>query len=121
MRRVENGMFVMVDMKTPGGVHPRVGNHLLDMAPASIGVFRLYGTATPCTEKDRGENREDTEQFHRGSLHQPQGGDFPCGNLDESANIPVFLSVHSDVEKGGLERAKRGRTLTPPNSKTIPT
>ena len=38
-----------------------------------------------------------------------------------SANTPVFLSVHSDVEKGGLERAKRERTLTPPNSKTIPT
>ena len=106
MRRVENGMFVMVDMKTPGGVYPRVGNHLLDMAPASIGLPRLYGTATPCAEQDRGENKENPEQFHSGLLHRRQGGDFPCGNLDESVNTPVFLSVHSDVEKGGLERAK---------------
>ena len=49
------------------------------------------------------------------------GVEFAVDKSPASANIPVFLSVHSDVEKGGLERAKRGRTLTPPNSKTIPT
>ena len=37
-----------------------------------------------------------------------------------SANTPLFLSVHGDVEKGGLEAATRTRTLTPPNPKTIP-
>ena len=49
------------------------------------------------------------------------GVQFAVDKSPVSVNTPLFLSVRGDVEKGGLEQAKRGRTLTPPNSKTIPT